>query len=99
MESEKKLNHENNNTSFPVQIERRRKLIKEVNNKYRQFTLATHNNTKEESDKARILTVERIEKIERIPKFNGLEWHHGHTSYDVDKTNHPQGESGCSFPH
>ena len=65
MESEKKVNHENNNTSLLVQIEQCRKLIKVVNNKYRQFTLAT-NNTKEESNKARILTVERIEKIEQI---------------------------------
>ena len=66
---------ENNNTSFPVQIEWHCKLIKEVNNKYRQFTLATHKNTKEESNKARILTVERIEKSnesQNLMDWNGI---------------------------
>ena len=101
MESEKKANRENNNTSLPVQIEWRCKLIKEVNNKYRQFTLAT-SNTKEEFNKANILMVEKIGKIEQIPTPNGLERHHlGHTSYDVDvdKINHPQSELRHSFLH
>ena len=99
MESEKKVNRENNNTSLPVQIEWCRKLINEVNNKYRQFTLAT-SNTIEELNKARILMVEKMEKTERIPISNGLERHHlGHTSYLMDKINHPWGESRHSFLH
>ena len=72
MESEKKENLENNNTSLPVQIEQHRKLINEVNNKYRQFMLATRN-TIEELNKARILMVEKIEKTEWIPISNGWE--------------------------
>ena len=97
MDSKKKARLENNNTSLLIQTERRRKLIKEVNNKYRQFTQATMTNIEGFSNKAGILQVKKIEKAE-IPISSGLERHHFGTSlYDVYKTNHPSSELGCNL--
>ena len=101
MDSKMKLNHENNNTSLPVQTQWRQKLIEEVNMKYRQFSRATKN-IKEFPYEARILAVEKIEKIKEIDKFPrsiGLEQHLFEQTSDVDEPNHSQSESRCSLLH
>ena len=101
MDSKKKVNHENNNTSLPVQTQWCRKLIEEVNMKYRQFSQAM-NDTKEIPHKARILAVEKIGKLKKIEKFTrsvGLERHFLEQTSDVDEPNHSQSKSRHSLPH
>ena len=96
MDPKKKLRHENNNTSLPVQQEWHHKLINEVNYKYRLFTDATLNtiNNEEERNTARIVI------IEKISKFDGLEQHHfGEQSTGMHHTNHPSGKLRCRFLH
>ena len=95
MEFKKKANRENNNTSLPVQIQQHQKLIEEVNKKYRQFT----SDTEKALNKASILAVEKIEKMEEFLRSIGLEQHLlVHTS-DVDETDHSQSKLRCSLPH
>ena len=73
MDSKKKVNLGNNNTSLPVQTKTqwRRKLMQEVNMKYRCFSETTDIN----HYKARILTIKEIEKPEQIEGIPGLERH------------------------